>query len=121
MRPEHEEAAVRAVRNDGLVILKDVGDLEHVEVLRERTLADLPVGNNGVPIELREKRRAEVPPIQPTMQRGSVLIRDIRLWHNGMPNRTASARPMIAMIHWIHWWHDRNPILFPKGTEAFLE
>ena len=37
-----------------------------------------------------------------------------------MPNRTATARPMIAMIHWIHWWHDRNPIPFPKGTEAFL-
>jgi hypothetical protein len=55
------------------------------------------------------------------MERGWILIRDIRLWHNGMPNRTDTARPMIAMIHWIQWWHDRNPIAFPKGTEAFLE
>jgi RNA polymerase primary sigma factor len=41
------------------------------------------------------------------MRRGSVLIRDMRLWHNGMPNPSDSVRPMVAMIHWIHWWHDR--------------
>src|SRR5205085_4967698 len=58
------------------------------------TVAAAPVRNNRVPPELLEKRRAEVPPIQPSMRAGSVLIRDIRLWHNGMPNRTAAARPM---------------------------
>ena len=35
-----------------------------------------------------EQRRAISPPFQPTFRRGSVLIRDIRLWHAGMPNRT---------------------------------
>jgi hypothetical protein len=25
------------------------------------------------------------------------------------------------MIHWIHWWHAGDPVLFPKGTEAFFE
>lgn len=241
MDPGRLAAAVRAIREDGFIILKGVVDLEHVEVLRERMLADLPkiladdeppfnqnpgnvqqdpppfppylfrdvlfnelviavtkgvlgpglknsfysgntalpgdytqgvhldsphlwpgmkaatpafglvvnvpvvdmtpengsiqlwpgthldpsvaVGgpNNRVPEDRVAWRRAQVPPVQPSIARGSVLIRDIRLWHNGMPNRTDMARPMIAMIHWIQWWHDRNPIPFPKGTERLLE
>ena len=48
-------------------------------------------------------RRAVAPPFQPTMRRGSMLIRDIRLWHAGMPNTTSEPRPMIAMIHTSSW------------------
>lgn len=55
-----------------------------------------------------EARRAEVPPFQPTVAAGSVVIRDLRMWHAGMPNRTQTPRPMIAMIHYISWW--------PRGT-----
>jgi ectoine hydroxylase-related dioxygenase (phytanoyl-CoA dioxygenase family) len=76
--------------------------------------------DNRVPEALVAKRRETVPPLQPTMRVGSVLIRDMRLWHNGMPNHTDMPRPMIAMIHWIHWWHNREPIPFAKGTEAFF-
>ena len=28
---------------------------------------------------------------------------------------------MIAMIHWIRWWSEGEPVLFPKGTEPFFE
>jgi ectoine hydroxylase-related dioxygenase (phytanoyl-CoA dioxygenase family) len=76
--------------------------------------------DNRVPDALVAKRRDTVPPLQPSMRMGSVLIRDMRLWHNGMPNHTTSARPMIAMIHWIHWWHERESIPFARGTEAFF-
>src|SRR5579871_2504599 len=51
-----------------------------------------------VPEEVVEKRRAISPPLQPTVQRGSVVIRDMRLWHAGMPNHTDQPRPMLAMI-----------------------
>ena len=51
-----------------------------------------------------EEWRAVAPPIQPTMAAGSILIRDIRLWHAGMPNHTSTPRPMIAMIHYVSWW-----------------
>src|SRR5206468_4690609 len=78
-------------------------------------------GDLKVPEVVVERRRAEVPPIQPAVRRGSVLIRDIRLWHRGMPNHTAAPRPMIAMIHWIGWWSDTEPVRFPKGTEPFFE
>ena len=77
-------------------------------------------GEIEVPLEWVEARRAEVPPIQPTVRSGGILIRDGRLWHRGMPNHTDAPRPMIAMIHVISWW-SQSPIRFPKETEGFFE
>jgi ectoine hydroxylase-related dioxygenase (phytanoyl-CoA dioxygenase family) len=77
-------------------------------------------GEIEVPDSWAEARRAEVPPLQPTVRSGSILIRDGRLWHRGMPNHTAAPRPMIAMIHVIRWW-PQAPVRFPKGTETFFE
>lgn len=74
-----------------------------------------------LPEETLERRRAVCPPIQPRVKAGSILIRDMRLWHRGMPNRSDRARPMIAMIHWIHWWHVHEALVFPKGTEPLFE
>jgi hypothetical protein len=73
-----------------------------------------------IPEAVLAPHRAKRPPMQPVVPAGSVVIRDIRLWHAGMPNRTATPRPMIAMIHWIHWWKS-DPVPFPKGFEAFFE
>ena len=66
------------------------------------------------------RRRETAPPLQPSVRCGGVLIRDIRLWHRGMPNYTGTPRPMIAMIHWISWWSSDSPVLFPSGTEGFF-
>jgi Phytanoyl-CoA dioxygenase (PhyH) len=71
--------------------------------------------------DLLEQRRAVAPPFQPTFRRGSVLIRDIRLWHAGMPNRTREPRPMIAMIHASAWLETGTPLVFPAGTESFFD
>jgi ectoine hydroxylase-related dioxygenase (phytanoyl-CoA dioxygenase family) len=74
-----------------------------------------------VPGDALERRRAVVPPIQPSFKRGGVLLRDIRLWHAGMPNRTDAPRPMIAMIHNCGWLGSGESLTFPKGTEAFFK
>jgi hypothetical protein len=66
-------------------------------------------------------RRAVAPPFQPTMRRGSMLIRDIRLWHAGMPNTTSEPRPMIAMIHSSSWLQTGTQLRFPTGTEALFD
>ena len=66
-----------------------------------------------------EARRAVRPPLQPTVRAGSVVIRDLRLWHAGMPNLTDTPRPMIAMIHWVSWWHS-DRVQFPLSEEAFF-
>lgn len=44
-----------------------------------------------------EKRRAIRPPCQPVVPKGSVAIRDLRLWHAGMGNRSNEVRVMLAM------------------------
>lgn len=67
------------------------------------------------------QRASVAPPIQPAVRAGSVLIRDLRLWHHGMPNHTHAPRPMIAMIHYIHWWSDNEAVRFPRGSESFFE
>lgn len=70
--------------------------------------------------EALERWRAIAPPFQPTMRRGGILIRDIRLWHAGMPNQTEQPRPMIAMIHNARWMQTGHPMKFPRGTESFF-
>jgi hypothetical protein len=70
--------------------------------------------------DIEARLRDKCQPLQPSVPPGSVLIRDIRLWHRGMPNRTGQPRPMIAMIHWARWWHTGKPLLFPKGTEELF-
>lgn len=65
-------------------------------------------------------RRAIEPPIQPAVRQGSIVIRDIRMWHAGMPNRTTDPRPMVALIFWVSWW-PTSPLQFPKGTEHLFD
>ncbi len=77
-------------------------------------------GDIEVPLEVLEARRAISPPFQPTVPIGSVVIRDIRLWHAGMPNRTQTPRPMMAMIHFVGWWHGGNFTLH-KDAEELLK
>jgi hypothetical protein len=78
-------------------------------------------GDIKIPPEVVEKRREVAPPIQPSVRCGSVVVRDIRIWHRGMSNFTDTPRPMIAMIHWISWWRPGERLTFPRGTESFFE
>ncbi|MGJ6979989.1 phytanoyl-CoA dioxygenase family protein [Aestuariimicrobium soli] len=73
-----------------------------------------------IPLDILEARRAVAPPFQATFPRGSMMIRDIRLWHAGMPNHTDQARPMIAMIHRAGFLSHDNPLRFPAGSEELL-
>ena len=58
------------------------------------------IGNNiRVPEEHVEARRAVRGPLRGCTRKGAVLIRDMRLWHRGTPNRSAEPRFMVAMIH----------------------
>lgn len=74
-----------------------------------------------VPEDQLQRRAEVVPPFQPSVRAGSVVIRDMRLWHRGMPNHTQIPRPMIALIHWAKWWTNSAPLQFPKGTEAYFQ
>ncbi|KAL7793687.1 hypothetical protein V8C37DRAFT_415570 [Trichoderma ceciliae] len=53
------------------------------------------------------------PPVQPVVKKGSVVLRDLRLWHAGMPNPSEEVRIMLAMIHFAPWY--RNPMRLQFG------
>jgi len=55
-------------------------------------------GEFEVSPRLQDARRATVPPLRAEMPRGSVLLRDIRLWHGGKINNCDYIRPMLALI-----------------------
>ncbi|KAH8888056.1 hypothetical protein GQ53DRAFT_604116, partial [Thozetella sp. PMI_491] len=49
----------------------------------------------GIRDELLQERRAYAPPIQPTVKKGSVVLRDLRLWHAGLANPSTDPRIML--------------------------
>ncbi|KAK4864576.1 hypothetical protein LT330_009571 [Penicillium expansum] len=55
-----------------------------------------------------EKRRLDRPPCQPVVPKGSIVVRDLRLWHAGVGNQSKEPRVMLAMIHFAPWY--RNPM-----------
>ncbi|RDW60195.1 ARM repeat-containing protein [Coleophoma crateriformis] len=54
--------------------------------------------------DLLAQRRLERPPSQPLVKKGSLVIRDLRLWHAGKPNFSSATRVMLAMIHFAPWF-----------------
>jgi hypothetical protein len=52
---------------------------------------------------LKERRKVR-PPCQPVVKKGSVVVRDLRLWHAGMPNWGTEVRVMLALIHFAKWY-----------------
>lgn len=47
---------------------------------------------------METERRRTHPPVNPEMAAGDVLLRDVRLWHRGVPNPSSRPRHMIALI-----------------------
>lgn len=76
-------------------------------------------GMNGIFTHLLEERAKTAPPVQPTIKKGGLIIRDMRLWHAGMPNRTADqVRVMLNLIYFADWYRSPMKIKFPKESEA---
>lgn len=80
----------------------------------------LQEGDIKVSEEKLAEQRKIAPGFQYSARAGSVVIRDIRMWHAGMPNHTDQPRPMIAMIHYVSWWSDLEPMEFAVGSEPYL-
>jgi ectoine hydroxylase-related dioxygenase (phytanoyl-CoA dioxygenase family) len=49
--------------------------------------------------EALEERAKSLPSVRTTVAAGSIILRDMRTWHRGMPNRTDEIRTMLAMIY----------------------
>ncbi|EAA33938.1 phytanoyl-CoA dioxygenase [Neurospora crassa OR74A] len=72
--------------------------------------------------ELLARRAAVRAPCQPTVRKGSIVVRDLRLWHAGMPNRTSGeVRIMLAMIHFAPWYRNRMRLELGEDVRPVLE
>jgi ectoine hydroxylase-related dioxygenase (phytanoyl-CoA dioxygenase family) len=78
-------------------------------------------GHLTIKHSLIEQRRAFCPPVQPTLRKGSLIIRDIRLWHAGMPNRTAAPRIMLAFVVQPKWFQAPSKVLLPEKARSVVE
>jgi ectoine hydroxylase-related dioxygenase (phytanoyl-CoA dioxygenase family) len=54
---------------------------------------------------MRRVATGEVPLVRALMNRGDVMIRDVRHIHRGTPNRTATPRPMVVIGYNRRWLH----------------
>ncbi|KAI1642153.1 uncharacterized protein F4817DRAFT_353668 [Daldinia loculata] len=70
---------------------------------------------------LLAERKEVCPPSQPVIQKGSVVIRDLRLWHAGMPNLARDVRVMLAMIHFAPWYRNPMRLQFSEDIKPVLE
>ena len=81
----------------------------------------LDVSGKRIDEEDEEKRREICPPIRGNAKKGSTLIRDMRLWHRGVPNLSDKPRHMIAMIHRASWLKSNRQLKYQTGCEDAFE
>ena len=77
--------------------------------------------HNGVPSQMEEDRRRVRGPVNPHTRPGDVLVRDVRVWHRGVPNPSDRPRHMIALILSKPEGEPRHRLKFGKGCENALE
>lgn len=66
--------------------------------------------------------RAKVqPPFQPTIPKGSICVRDLRLWHAGMPNPSKNIRIMLAMIYFPAWYGCQMEVVLPASLQEVVQ
>ncbi|PVH73584.1 phytanoyl-CoA dioxygenase family protein [Cadophora sp. DSE1049] len=74
-----------------------------------------------IPKHILERRRKVSPPIQPVIPKGALILRDLRLWHAGMPNRTDDVRVMLVTIHFPAWYRTEQKVLLPESLKGKIE
>lgn len=80
-------------------------------------------GEAGLTIkpELVEARRLHSPPVNPSTKKGSMIIRDVRLWHAGVPNRTPKPRIVLAFVIQPKWFQAPSKVLLPTKVKGLIE
>ncbi|MBT3266677.1 hypothetical protein HN371_05950 [Candidatus Poribacteria bacterium] len=78
-------------------------------------------GSDRFPTDDMIAERETVRPSERVLtRRGDVVLRDMRVWHGGMPNTSDTPRPMLAMVQQCGWLGSGG-IEFEKGAEEFLD
>ncbi|KAK7890507.1 hypothetical protein LTR67_008394 [Exophiala xenobiotica] len=70
--------------------------------------------------ELLEERRKTVPPIRACLPKGTMVIRDPRLWHAGIPNNTDETRVMLSQMFFAKWYGNRLRLQLPAECKEMV-
>ncbi|TAQ86472.1 hypothetical protein B7494_g5203 [Chlorociboria aeruginascens] len=81
----------------------------------------IPHERGWIPKKLINERALISPPIQPTVPKGSICMRDLRLWHAGMLNHTPDPRVMLAFIYFPQWYRSFMHLTLPKECRPIIE
>ena len=65
-------------------------------------------------------RRRVTPPVRGAMRKGDILLRDSRLWHRGVPNKSTEYRHMIGLVFVSGDVPKRRPLRFARDCAALL-
>ncbi|EQB56309.1 hypothetical protein CGLO_03687 [Colletotrichum gloeosporioides Cg-14] len=66
-------------------------------------------------------RTTKFPPIRPAVKRGSLVLRDLRLWHAGRANPSNDPRIMLAFVHYPWWYKNQGRLTLPESARPLLE
>ncbi|KAH8169821.1 phytanoyl-CoA dioxygenase (PhyH) domain-containing protein [Sarocladium implicatum] len=78
----------------------------------------------GEPMIAQDKldaRRKIRGPIYPELKKGSIVLRDLRLWHAGMPNPTQETRIMLAIVYYAAWYKNGVVTQMPESLKPTVE
>lgn len=56
-----------------------------------------------------------------TIPKGSVVVRDLRLWHAGIANPGTDPRIMLAFVHTPSWYMCPGRIVLPEAARELVE
>ncbi|KAK5739820.1 hypothetical protein LTR17_005106 [Elasticomyces elasticus] len=76
--------------------------------------------NFGVREECLQARRRFAPPVQPSVKGGSVMLRDLRLWHAGIANFSDKTRIMLNVIHTPGWYECPTSVNLPGNARPLV-
>ena len=68
--------------------------------------------------DLVRERKSLHPPVRGNTAKGSILIRDSRLWHRGTPNDSDQPRFMIALTHGAAFMSRHRTTVFSREVES---
>jgi ectoine hydroxylase-related dioxygenase (phytanoyl-CoA dioxygenase family) len=63
-----------------------------------------------------EERAKYLPSLRTNIPVGSIVVRDLRMWHRGMPNNSSEVRTMLALIYQRSWTASHNLVKIPRET-----
>jgi ectoine hydroxylase-related dioxygenase (phytanoyl-CoA dioxygenase family) len=67
-------------------------------------------------MEQLEERVEYLPSQRTNMPAGSIVVRDLRMWHRGKPNNSNEVRTMLALIYQRGWTASHKLVKIPRET-----